>query len=164
MRSLQLRIALGAALLIGLSPTLTYRAPQALAQDRNKDIRQETLTGKVVPLADLVAKLGTKLDDDAVATSLVLVTDEGKYHPLIKDAGARMFFKDEKLLRRPVRAMGRILPGGSYFQILSVHGLVKGQPYELYYWCDICSIKRFEKMICECCGGPMDFREEALKK
>jgi rRNA maturation endonuclease Nob1 len=48
--------------------------------------------------------------------------------------------------------------------VLQAHSLVKGQLHEVYYWCDICSIKRFEKKICECCGGPMERREEPVKK
>ena len=42
--------------------------------------------------------------------------------------------------------------------------LREGKLHEVYYWCDICSIRRGEKMTCECCGGPMELREEPLKK
>jgi hypothetical protein len=73
-----------------------------------------------------------------------------------------MFLKDEKLLDRPMRLTGRMLSGR--FQVVEVHSLIKGVPHEVYYWCDICSIRRYEKMICECCGAPMYLKEEPLKK
>jgi hypothetical protein len=126
--------------------------------------KPETFTGKVRPLAELVKEFGAKLDADAAPHWLALVTDEGKVYPLIKDAGGRLFFLDKKLLDRPMRVTGRLLPGSSMLQVLEVHSLIKGVPHQVYYWCDICSIRRGEKMICECCGGPMDLKEVPLKK
>jgi hypothetical protein len=93
--------------------------------------------GKIVPLKDLVEKIGSKLDD-----------------------GSRMFFKDATLLKRPMRLTGKLLPKSSLLQVLEVHSMKDGKLHDIYYWCDICSIKRYEKKICECCGGPMELREE----
>jgi hypothetical protein len=125
--------------------------------------KDEAFTGKVVPLADLVAKAGSRLDADAAPFWLALVTDDGKVYPLVKDGGARLFFKDKALLNRPMRLTGRLLPGSQILQVNAVHSLRKGQPHEVYYWCDICSIRRGEKDVCECCGGPMQLREEPVK-
>jgi hypothetical protein len=126
--------------------------------------KAEQFTGKVVPLADLVAKTGSRLDADAAPYWLALVTDDGKVYPLVKDGGARLFFKDKALLNRPMRLTGRLLPGSQLLQVMAVHSLHKGQLHEVYYWCDVCSIRRGEKDVCECCGGPMELREEPVKK
>jgi hypothetical protein len=129
-----------------------------------KAIKLETYTGKVQPLADLVAKIGSKLDGDAAPHWLALVAEDGKVYPLIKDTGARMFFVDKRLLNRPMRLTGRLLPGAQLLQVLEVNSLIKGVPHDVYYWCDICTIRRNEKMICECCGAMMDLKEVPLKK
>jgi hypothetical protein len=127
--------------------------------------KDEAYTGKVVPLADLVAKTGSRLDADAAPHWLALVTDDGKVYPLVKDGGARLFFKDKALLNRPMRLTGRLLPGSQLLQVKAVQSLHKGRPYEVYYWCDVCSIRRGEKEIaCECCGGPMELREEPVQR
>jgi hypothetical protein len=126
--------------------------------------RVGTFTGKVVRLADVVAKAGTRLDADAAPFWLALATDDGKLLPLVKDGGARLFFKDAALLDRPMRLTGQLLPGTPLLRVTAVHSLKAGQPHQIHYWCDICSIERGEKMICECCGGPMELREEAAKK
>jgi hypothetical protein len=126
--------------------------------------KTQQFTGKVVPLANLVGKIGSKLDADAAPHWLALVTADGKIYPLIKEAGSRMFYKDRALLHRPMRLTGRLLPGSQLLQVLEVHSLRSGVPHEVYYWCDICSIRRSEKGQCECCGGPMVLREEPLKK
>jgi hypothetical protein len=120
--------------------------------------------GKVVPLADLVAKAGGRLDADAAPHWLALVTRDGKVYPLVKDDGSRLFFKDKALLGRPMRITGRLVPGSTLLRVLSVRSLIKGVPHEVYYWCEICAIKRGEKNICECCGGPMELHEEPVKK
>lgn len=83
---------------------------------------------------------------------------------LLKDGGSRLFFKDTALLNRPMLLIGRPLPGSQILRVIAVRSLIKGQPHEVYYWCDVCSIKRGEKNICECCGGPMELKEEPLKK
>jgi hypothetical protein len=154
------RLGLCLACAVALSP-LFGRA----AEDKKKEaVKAEVYSGKVVPLADLVAKTGSKLDPDAVPVSLVLVADDGKVYSLIKDGGSRLFFTDPTLLNRPMRLTAKALPGSQVLRVLSVRSVKKGQLYEIYYWCDVCAIRRGEKMSrCECCGGPMELHEEPVK-
>lgn len=148
------RLALCAALAFAVAPLLA--GPGAAKNDNYK--------GKVVPLAAVLDKQKVKLDADAAPHWLALVADDGKIFPLVKDDGARMFFKDERLLNRPVQLTGRLVPGTGLLQVVTVHSLVKGELHEVFYWCDICSIRRNEKKICDCCGGPMELKEEPVKK
>jgi len=68
------------------------------------------------------------------------------------------------LLRRTSH-YGRLLPGSQLLQVVEVHSYdPKNELQEVYYWCDICTIKRFEKKICDCCGAPMELREEPVRK
>ena len=154
MRNGTRRFAIIAALASAMLPVRGAVAPAPPA----------TFTGKVVPLADAVSRSGGRLDSDAAPFWLALATDDGKLFPLVKDGGSRLFFKDPALLNRPMRLTGRLVPGSSLLQVTLVHSLVKGEAHVVYYWCDICSIKRGEKMTCECCGGPMVRHEEAVKK
>jgi len=154
------RAWLGAALALGLPPALSTAAPPAPA----KKIKNQDHDGQVVPLADLLAKFGARLDPEAVPQWLALVTKDDGVYPLIRDDGSRMFFKDKRLLKRPMRLTGRLYPGTHLLQVVAVHSFVKGQLCEVYYWCDTCRIKRYDKKACECCGGPMALREEPVKK
>jgi hypothetical protein len=126
--------------------------------------KTEEFTGKVVPLADPLEKFGAKLDKDAAPYWLALVTADGKTYPLIKDTGSRMFFKDKQLLDRPMRLTGRLYGDTKLLQVLSVRSLVKGVLHEPCYWCDVCKIKRLEPGDCDCCGAPLEFREEPVEK
>jgi len=148
-----------------LLTTLLAFAPLAggWAGDKKKLDKNEFYTGNVVPLADILAKTKTQIDADAAAYLLVLRTEDGQLYPLLKDEGSRMFFKDAKLLNRPMRLTARTVPNSSFLQVINVHSLVKGKLHDVYYWCDICTIKRYEAGICDCCGEAMDFREVPAK-
>lgn len=153
-------LGLCAALPFGYFPPLRCHAA-----DVPEKIKTDYYKGKVVPLAGILEKFGAKLDADAAPSWLALVGEDGKIYPLIKDDGARMFFQDNRLLNRPMRLTGRLLPGSQLLQVVEVHSYnQKNELQEVYYWCDICSIKRFEKKLCDCCGAPMELREEPVRK
>jgi hypothetical protein len=144
------RLGLVAAIAVGLAPLL-------FAADKGKpESKTQFYFGKVAPLKELG---GAK---DAVG--LALSCDDGKVYPLLKDAGSSMFFTDTTLLRRPMRLTAHLVGDPPQLQVFQVHSLIKGELHEVYYWCDICAIKRFEKRLCECCGGPMELHEEKVKK
>jgi hypothetical protein len=135
-----------------------------VAQAGPEDSKGEYFKGKVVPLEKIIEKEGTHLDADAAPFWLALVTEEGKAYPLVKDDGSRMFFLDKTLLDRPMRLTGRLLKNSSLLQVVNVHSYENGVLHEVYYWCDICNIRRSEKKMCECCGGPMELRLVPVKK
>jgi hypothetical protein len=154
------RLGLCAVVAVTLSPWLLSGAGAV-----PEKVKTEYYKGKVVPLAGILEKVGGKLDADAAPHWLVLVGDDGKIYPLIKDDGSRMFFSDTRLVNRPMRLTGRLLPGSQLLQVVEVHSYSpKNELQEVYYWCDICTIKRFEKKLCDCCGAPMELREELINR
>jgi hypothetical protein len=154
----QRRVGLLLALGFALVPLCGGSAGDKKSADKN-----EFYKGKIVPLADLLAKDNIKIDPDAAPFILVLQAQDGKLYPLVKDNGSRMFYKDAKLLKRPMRLTARLIPHSQFMQVINVHSIVKGKLHEVYYWCDICTIKRYEAGDCDCCGAPLEFREEPLK-
>lgn len=154
------RLGLLAALAVGLSPVLAAVVVQGQGTG---GFKTSYFQGTVVPLAKVLDKQGAKLDPDAAPHWLALVTDDGKAYPLVKDEGGRMFFKDVRLLDRPVRLTARLVPGTQLLQVTNVHSYVKGQLHEVYYWCDICSIRGSELHKCDCCGDVMELREVPVK-
>jgi hypothetical protein len=150
---------LGLAILVALTAASTPLFWQPIQAVEPKSASYD---GKVVLVKDLLEKSKIKLDRDAAPLMVAFVV-EGKAYPIIKDDGGRRFFKDENLLNKEYRINGRII-GGTMFQVLSVQSLKDGKPHDIYYWCDICAIRRNEKNACECCGGPMELREELVGK
>ena len=137
----------------------------ARATSAEPETKTVQLEGKVVPMAGILEKFGSRLDPEAAPHWLALVTNNGKTYPLIKDDGSRLFFSDPRLQNRAMRISGRLFQDTHLLQVLSVNSVKNGQLHEVYYWCDICSIRRNELLKkCDCCGGPMELREEPVKK
>lgn len=136
---------------------------KAISEDRSSD-KIAVLRGKVISLNDRLKKLGVAVDPDA-GLLLALETNKGDVLPLLRDAGSLMFFRDPRLLDRPLEVRGRILPGTALLQVISFHAVKDGKRYEVFYWCETCAIKRLylEKTgVCECCGGTMELRESPV--
>jgi len=153
------RLGICLALVLGLCPVLIGRGG-----DGGKSFKTQNYKGKVLDLAGILAKRGIKLDVDAAAHWLALVTDDGAIYPLIKDEGTRMFFQDPALRNKSVRLTGRIVDKTNLLQVVNVHSYRQGKLHEVYYWCDICAIRGYEKVKCGCCGGPMELREVPVKE
>ncbi len=158
-KTMSVRLGIGLAVAFALLPLLTCRAQPGKGAEKTTFYK-----GNVVPLDKVLAKADVKLDADAAPYWLALVGEDGKVYPLVKDAGARMFFKDARLLGRPMRLTARPVAGGALLQVVSVHSYVKGQLCEVYYWCDICTIRTYESGVCDCCGGPTELREVPVKQ
>jgi hypothetical protein len=151
------RFGVIAALLMTCVPTVVAARAQQPA------FKTQYFNGKVVPLAAVLEKQGAKLDADAAAHWMALVGDDGKIYPLVKDDGSRMFFKDKALLNRPMRLTARLLPESQMLQVVHVHSYHKGELYEVYYWCDTCSIRTYELGDCSCCGAITVLREDKVQ-
>lgn len=156
------------ALLFALTPLLFSQAQTGKkdsgAKTNLKTGKLQQFKGKVVPLADLLKKIGSQLDPAAAPHWLALVTDDGKIYPLIRDAGSKMFYTDPTVRNRPMRLTGRLFADTHLLQVLDVRSFKNGQLCDIYYWCDICAIRRNAGGVCDCCGGPLELREVPLKK
>lgn len=154
------RLAIVVALGIALSPIMV----PVLVRSKEPAAEKKVFAGKVVSVSEAAAKRGIEMDKDAAPYWLALETKDGKLYPLWKDSGTRMFFKDKDLRNRPVQVTGRMIQGSEILQVFSVRTVRDGKRFEPYYWCDICAIKRFEPNACDCCGAPLEFREEPVAK
>ena len=158
------RSGIAAVLSLSLVPMLFAPAQPPAKPKAEPAFPTEFYKGKVIPLKDALEKHGVQLDADTKEHWLALATDDGKLFPLIKDDASRMFFKDARLLNRPMRLTGRLVADTKLLQVVNVHSLKDGQLHDVYYWCDICAIKRYERKNCDCCGAPMELREVPAKK
>jgi hypothetical protein len=143
-----------------LSPALLalliWIAPHTGAADPKPAVKaadtERVFTGKVVPLATILAKQGHKQDTDA-ATGLVLVTADGTTFTLVKDAGSRALFLDEQLQNRSMQITARQLPGSQILKVTKLRTIKDGKPHDFIYWCFNCQFGSPEAGPCKCCGG-----------
>lgn len=146
-------ILLGICALVG---TLHTEGGEPAKKGSSKDVAQ--YWGKVIPAAPLIEAGKVKASADALA----LVGDKGEIFIVAKE-GADMFYKDKRLLQRPMRITGKIAPGTNQLQVVAVHSVIKGKLHDVYYWCEECKLRYPEPGICICCGARTELIEEPLK-
>ncbi len=57
-----------------------------------------------------------------------------------------------------MRLTGRLIPGSTLLQVVNVHSYVKGKLHEVYYWCDICTIRGLSsRAFAIVAAEPMEF-------
>lgn len=138
-------------------PLLTRAAPV----EKKPTLQVETFRGQVVSLTERLKNHKIDVDPD-VGPQLGLETEDGKVIPLVQDGGSVMFYRDKRLLNRPLQVQARLIPDTGLLQILEFFSVKDGKRHEVYYWCEVCAIRRasLEKTgVCECCGGKMELRE-----
>lgn len=150
----QRRLAVCFTVLLSFAPVLLAQPLPTFKAGKN-----DFFTGKVVPLADLLKPADIKLDADAAKHWMALVTDDGKVYPLIRDDGSKMFFTDPTVRDKKVRITGRLFADTKLLQVINIHSVKNGKLHDIYYWCEVCTIRRNAGGVCECCGGPMELKE-----
>jgi hypothetical protein len=148
---------------LGVAALLLHAA--ASAAESEKSYTTESLTGRVVWLADaLKERYGIKTDDDVSHAVVALQTPEGQLYPIVKDTRGRAFHSDERLRNIDVELLIRRYEGAPLVQVVRVYTIKPDGKYELDYWCDVCSIAMYELKPCECCQGETRLRERLVEK
>ncbi len=68
-------------------------------------------------------------------------------------------FKESRVRRLELQISG-ILHDKNTLEIASLHAIHDGKLYDIFYYCDICSITAFGPGDCPCCYNPLEFREK----
>jgi hypothetical protein len=153
-----------ASMLLSLATTAggaEEAAAEMKAASNSANYTTESLRGRVVWLADAMRRrFGVETDPDAQHAVVALETPDGRLFPIVKDARGRGFHKDPRLFEFNYELVVRRFAGAPEVQVIRVYTIHDGNKYELDYWCDICAIPMFELKECECCQGPIRFREQ----
>ena len=88
-------------------------------------------------------------------------TETGKLYTLLSNQMSCALFLDTNLLSKRLLLRGRVTTDGRRFELTgNLRSLRDGKIHELYYYCDICSIKGIEPGPCMCCREPVVLVEE----
>jgi hypothetical protein len=107
-------------------------------------------------------RLGLAIPDPAAIELYALVTGKGEILPLLPTDSAQFFYSDERVRGRPMEITARVYENTPGLHVLEVHSIQDGKLCEIYYWCEICSIKMYRLKYCDCCQGPIELREHPV--
>ena len=91
-------------------------------------------------------------------------TESGAFYSLVRTPLSEALLTDTNLHSKILVLKGRAFPKSQLFEVTgNLHSLRDGKLNELYYYCDICSIKGSVPGPCLCCREPVHLVEEPAK-
>jgi hypothetical protein len=135
--------------------------PSIPAKSNEGDIE---LRGRVVCLAEEMAKLhGANVLQDHLH-QWGFKTADGKYYTLVRTRNTEAFFSDEEMRQRELLIRGRVFPDTLLLDAIPLRSVKNGKIHDIYYWCDICSIRSVAPGECMCCQAPVKLVENPLSE
>lgn len=89
-------------------------------------------------------------------------TTNGVYYTLLRTGLSEALFADKRLREKDLLLSGKVLPGTQIFDVRTMKSVRNGVVCDLYYYCDICSIKTVVPGPCMCCREPVELVEKPL--
>jgi hypothetical protein len=131
-----------------------FIALSTIAADRNAETDRIEFKGRVVAIP------GT--------TNLQFRVESGAIYKLLPSRDAQAIFADTNLHSKILVVKGRIhskQPKDSALEVIgNLHELKKGKRYELYYYCDICSVETSFPGPCVCCREDVVLHERPARR
>ena len=99
------------------------------------------------------------------STNLQFRVESGPAYKLLPSRDAKAIFADTNLHTKVLIAKGHLHPEDAAFEVIGkLHEVRNDKVYELYYYCDICSIETSFPGPCLCCREDVVLREREVKK
>lgn len=147
-----------------VSPTRPAEKKTPPAKQKPSDnAKSIVLQGKVVPYRAAFERLfGLPLQENWAGDLLALETSDGRLIPVLPTESARFFYQDETMRNRLMQLTARVREKTPGLEIIDLKSVKDGKLHDIYYWCEICSIRLMQLKACECCQGPLEVREVLL--
>ena len=137
-----------------VSKSLLAEAESPL-QGHDKLNRDVELRGRVVCLPEEMHRLHGAHLPASHAHVYGFKTLEGVFYTLLRTKNSEAFFADERIRRKELIVKGRVFPNSNVLDATPLRTVVDGVVFDLYYYCEICSIKTVIPGECMCCQEPV---------
>jgi len=88
-----------------------------------------------------------------------LASREGKLYKFLPTDTMITVFTDIRVRQRELQLTAR-LHNGDQLEIIKVQSIKDGKLYDIYYFCDVCTITSYTPGLCPCCRNEMEFRQK----
>jgi hypothetical protein len=82
---------------------------------------------------------------------------------ILRTAQSEALYVDESFTKHPLILTGRVFPGTGILEVSAWQWERDGRTYDLYYWCEVCSIRGVTPGSCACCQGEVELRERPVQ-
>lgn len=82
-----------------------------------------------------------------------------RFYTLLRTSHSEALFVDERFRERTLILFGRVFPRTATLEISKWQWIRDGKVHEVYYWCEVCSIRGIDPGPCSCCQGKVVLQE-----
>ena len=156
-------VALSSGLMFALAPDTARKdeLPAAFtAEGRLVCLAEEMkdrYKAEVPPVHDHM--LGLKVEAKNAAGAQGPAGEAFAYLAILRTPLSEALFADDRFRRRTLRITGRRFPGTTLCELSRFQWLKEGKLFDVYYWCEVCSIRGVNSGPCACCQGKVELRE-----
>ncbi len=81
---------------------------------------------------------------------------------LLRTAQSEALYVDERFAKHTLILTGRVFPGTGILEVSAWQWERDGRLYDLYYWCEVCTIRGVTPGACACCQAEVELRERLV--
>lgn len=85
-------------------------------------------------------------------------SQDGKLYKFLPTDTMTTVFTDSRVRQRQLQLTAK-LHSADQLEIIKVQSIKDGKLYDIYYFCDVCTITSYTPGLCPCCRNEMEFRE-----
>ncbi len=82
-----------------------------------------------------------------------------RYHTILRTRLSMALFVDPRFRERELRLRGRVFPGSAVLEVTRFQWYRDGRLHDVFYWCEVCTIRDVDPGLCACCQAAVEFRE-----
>jgi hypothetical protein len=82
-----------------------------------------------------------------------------RYYGILRTSVSEGLFTEDRFRQHTLELRGRRFPASALIEINRYRWLREGKLYEVFYWCEVCSIRGTDPGPCACCQGAVELRE-----
>ena len=83
---------------------------------------------------------------------------DGKLYRFLPTDPMTAVFTDARVRQRELQLTAR-LHAGSQLEVIKVQSVKEGKLYDIFYFCEVCTITAYTPGLCPCCRNELEFRE-----
>lgn len=83
---------------------------------------------------------------------------DGRFYKFRPGDAMTTMFTDTRVRQRELQLTARLL-ASDLLEVIKVQSIKEGKVYDIFYFCDICTITAYAPGLCPCCRNELEFRE-----
>lgn len=116
------------------------------------------IRGRAVCLDAAGREIGSLFGCPETSSRFGFAAKDGKQYKFSPVDSMTPLFTDSRVRQRELQIVAREQTGNQ-LEIIKVQSVKEGKLYDIFYYCDVCSITAFVPGLCPCCRNDLEFRE-----